>query len=46
MSMMLSRYLTYLALIARSPVMGLTPPLASVAPITARSWQVTSTEHC
>ena len=30
----------------RSPVTGLTPPCASVAPITARSRAVTSSEHC
>ena len=29
-----------------SPVRGLTPPSASVAPITARSSAVTSSEHC
>ena len=29
-----------------SPVTGFTPPLASVAAITARSWTVTSSEHC
>ena len=27
-------------------VIGFNPPLASVAPITARSWQLTSIEHC
>ena len=30
---------------AVTPVRGLTPPLASVAPMTARSAAVTSTEH-
>ena len=30
----------------RSPVTGLTPPLAKVAAITARSCTVTSREHC
>ena len=32
-------------LITVSPVAGFTPPLASVAAITARSWTVTSSEH-
>ena len=44
--MMLSTSLTYCCSMARSPVTGFTPPLASVAPITARSWQLTRTEHC
>jgi hypothetical protein len=30
----------------RSPVTGFTPPLASVAPIVARSRHVTVIEHC
>ena len=34
------------AAMTRSPVIGFTPPLASVAAITARSWTVTSREHC
>ena len=34
------------ALTTRTPVRGFTPPLASVAPITARSSVVTSSAHC
>jgi len=45
-SMMLSTSFTYSAWIALSPVIGFTPALASVAPITARSWQFTRIEHC
>lgn len=32
--------------ISRSPVTGCTPPVASVAAITARSREVTAIEHC
>ena len=37
---------TYSSGTARMPVTGLTPPLASVAPISARSRQVTRIAHC
>ena len=36
---------TYSSATARTPVTGLTPPLASVAPISARSRQVTRIAH-
>ena len=41
-----SVYLQVRASTTRSPVSGFTPPSASVAPITARSTVVTSSEHC
>ena len=44
--MTLSTLSTYSPRIADRPVSGLTPRLARVAAITARSRQVTDTEHC
>ena len=41
-----STLLTFSAFRARSPVRGFTPPLASVAAISARSSAVTRIEHC
>ena len=37
---------TYWRATARSPVTGFTPPFASVAPMIARSRQVTRMAHC
>ena len=37
---------TYFSPMARVRVTGFTPPLASVAPISARSRQVTRIAHC
>ena len=42
----LSTFSTCASSIARSPVMGFIPWLASVAPIRARSTQRTEMEHC
>ena len=44
--MTLSMSLTWRDPSARSPVAGFKPPFASVAAMTARSGQVTRTEHC